>query len=848
MSSTRPSSKDLSSLASRRRVSSRSPAASAPPGDHDAAPSLPPGSHGAKVASSVLQGQMFEKIVGGGKSGEKSRRPNLFTDTTSVLPETKLDRNPRNVSFTMLLATKAMIRSGAICGGAIKSSSDAFCAKEECAISSHAKKHALFGPNRVFLVSSSATSTSTTRRVIQPEKFHLEVEDPRNPRVLAILQVGVKKLESVTNLDDTAKAFSRICDEIAAPGEVVDGVSSASSWEFPDSDGEDSMSPDEATLKLASLLEFDGEAVEADPSMEVDVKPAGKVKKETMGMNSVSVSNDTVKNIGDNFHSVGNKPSSVSSTFVGDVKYEPHEVSNLKTVTLELINIKSTLARLDLSTSALISQNTELTNELATTKSNLREMKTKFGAMKSDLEIEKHKSVTSGGKQFADVLDDLVKDLEGLKINIAADNQRSSDDASIIIFDMLKDRASPGYNMLRQSVVTSVKSTLRPMKSIIETLPVSVADNNAAIEALWDEVDKLVISHTATTSGLGVLQDKSTSSSSNTGLQDITEQVSDLKFMMEMMTSRLGTDAVQYESVLLQSFEDTFLFVTDHVEPVAYGCFVDMVALLDVLRDGHIDVNTFVQSQHNTNKAQYKGVDEALISLSFLHVTPTVFSNTKHNQDFVAGSLDKVFHTVKKRSSWCDQGGRLGLKKDLVQDVSTKASSLKLEIRRTLGNSKGAELALAFLNESQQCFNEFVNWTEDFFLELKAISDVSDDDAWTLVLECWLAFFRDLRMVRSECSSISLNGVDPMSDERRKIVAQYIWTMARSIKIQQDYREALFRNHPSIATVINYHLFQHRVPLTKYERELGKLESDVKAMVVWKANTTRDIKTLQAKK
>ena len=886
MSSTRPSSQDLSSLASRRRASSRSPAASAPPGDRDATPSLPPVERGAKVASSVLQGQMFEKTVGGGKSGEKPRRPNLFTDTTSVLPEAKVDRKtPRNVSFALLLTTKAMIRSGAICGGAIKSSSDAFCAKEECLVSSHSKKHALFGPNRVFLVSSSATSTNITRRVIEPEKFHLEVEDPRNSRVMAILQIGSKSLESVTNLEDAAEVFSRVCDEIAAPDEVVDGVSTASSafadgvalsnvaggdmayssvaeaWdkEFPDSEGEEPMSSAEATIKMASLFELDAEDVEAEQDVEMDVKLSSKVEKGEIGMTSASFEKDKRENVGDIFQSVGMKPRSFPSSFVGGVKYEPSGVSDLKTVTLELNNVKSILARLDLSTSALVSKNTDLTNELVATKGALSEMKTKLGAnqlslnkleatvrvMKSDLEIEKQKSVTSRGKRFADVLDDLVKDLEGLKRNMAADK---SHDASMVISDMLKDMASPGYKMLRQSVVTSVKSTLRPMKSIIEALPISVADNNAAIEALWDEVDKLVISHTATTSGLGVLQDKSTSSSSHTGLQDITEQVSDLKFMMEMMTSRLGTDAVQYESVLLQSFEDTFLFVTDHVEPVAYGCFVDMVALLDVLRDGHIDVNTFVQSQHNTNKAQYKSVDEALISLSFLHVTPTVFSNTKHNQDFVAGSLDKVFHTVKKRSSWCDQGGRLGLKKDLVQDVSTKASSLKLEIRRTLGNSKGAELALAYLNESHQCFNEFVNWTEDFFLELKAISDVSDDDAWTLVLECWLAFFRDLRMVRSECSSISLNGVDPMSDERRKIVAQYIWTMARSIKIQQDYREALFRNHPSIATVINYHLFQHRVPLTKYERELGKLESDLKAMVVWKANTTRDIKTLQAKK
>ena len=141
-----------------------------------------------------------------------------------------------------------------------------------------------------------------------------------------------------------------------------------------------------------------------------------------------------------------------------------------------------------------------------------------------------------------------------------------------------------------------------------------------------------------------------------------------------------------------------------------------------------------------------------------------------------------------------------------------------------------------------------MNWTEDFFLELKALSDVSDDDAWNLILECWLAFFRDLRTICSECSSISLSGVGLNSTARKKIVAQYIWTMARSIKMQKEYRLALFRNHPSIATVINYHLFQHRVLITKYDREVGQLQKDINGLNTFKANTMRELKKLADKK
>jgi len=95
-------------------------------------------------------------------------------------------------------------------------------------------------------------------------------------------------------------------------------------------------------------------------------------------------------------------------------------------------------------------------------------------------------------------------------------------------------------------------------------------------------------------------------------------------------------------------------------------------------------------------------------------------------------------------------------------------------------------------------------------------------------------------MVRSECSSISIVGVDLNLVERK-------WTMAKSIKVKETYQDALFRNHPSIATVINYHLFQHRVPDSKFDKQMDKV-ADMKSINVWKGQITRDIKHLQLKK
>ena len=78
-----------------------------------------------------------------------------------------------------------------------------------------------------------------------------------------------------------------------------------------------------------------------------------------------------------------------------------------------------------------------------------------LSVFKTDLDIEKHKSVTSGGS-----LKDLGKDLEEMKLELAAEKKKTGNGTSTILSDMLKDPTSAGYTMLKQSVMTSVKSNL----------------------------------------------------------------------------------------------------------------------------------------------------------------------------------------------------------------------------------------------------------------------------------------------------------------------------------------------------------------------------------------------------
>ena len=333
------------------------------------------------------------------------------------------------------------------------------------------------------------------------------------------------------------------------------------------------------------------------------------------------------------------------------------------------------------------------------------------------------------------------------------------------------------------------------------------------------------------------------------GNEDASEKITELTYQISLMNARIGSTCLQFGDVMLQSLGDTGLFVNDHIPSNSFGCFFDLIALMDAPRDCNLDQETFVKSLHNAEKAKFASNTEVSTSASFLHVTPLCFCKSmKQDTSLIHGSVDKMLHMVKNREMWYSRGGLEGLKQDLSREIKEQVNSVQAEIRHTLGDSKGAYLAREFLVASQNCYNDFVNWTESFYNELTAMEACTDNEAWRLVLECWLAFFVDLRSIRMECASVSMAGMELNSNKRKHVVARYIWIMGRAIKVQEEYRERQFRNHPTISTVLNYHLFQHRVPTSTFNNTTTQLKEEIKTFYTWKSQVNRDIKVLQAKK
>jgi hypothetical protein len=332
--------------------------------------------------------------------------------------------------------------------------------------------------------------------------------------------------------------------------------------------------------------------------------------------------------------------------------------------------------------------------------------------------------------------------------------------------------------------------------------------------------------------------------------KSIEEKVASLKYQLTLMESRMGQEFLQFGNICLRSYLDTCLFINDNVKNNSFGCFFDLVALMNSPRDSQTDEKTFLDTSYNAQRTKFLSLSEVSTSTSFLHVTPLVFCASKqqlHDSFVVHGSVDKMLPLVKKREFWSSKGGMFGMKRELERNISSKVSAIDLEIRDTLGSGPAADLAREYLRASHGCFQDFVNWTENFFHELQAMASVSEEEAWALILDCWMTFFVDLRKIRMECSSLSLAGLEPDSDRRKEIVARYIWTMGRAIKLQDEFREKQFRNHTSIATVINFYLFSHKVSQTAHDEQVQKIQDELKSLQGWRSSATRDLNKVTKK-
>ena len=205
-----------------------------------------------------------------------------------------------------------------------------------------------------------------------------------------------------------------------------------------------------------------------------------------------------------------------------------------------------------------------------------------------------------------------------------------------------------------EEVVNKVTSVFAPSKQKVNNM-------EAKFSLLEARLDQLELEH-------GENQQGNQGYGNHSGLGST---VAGLEYEITLMKSRLGERTLIFVNIELGSLADTILFVNDHLPVVSYGCFFDIVALLDSLRDTQTTTANYAAEEHAAQKSKFLSTSEVSTSASFLHITPLCFAGSKADSTGNHRTIGKSLPCVKHREMWQDDSGVLGLARQLDKEVNS---------------------------------------------------------------------------------------------------------------------------------------------------------------------------------
>jgi hypothetical protein len=196
-----------------------------------------------------------------------------------------------------------------------------------------------------------------------------------------------------------------------------------------------------------------------------------------------------------------------------------------------------------------------------------------------------------------------------------------------------------------------------------------------------------------------------------------------------------------------------------------------------------------------------------------------------------AGKLTETLNVSMKQlpglhsfRAWDTHSALSGMRSTMREKVRHMKSSYMAKITNSKISGEAKLVAQTMLTTSVAFVEAVSAFLSNFYAEL--INDenrTGPTEAWILVCSIVRRVFDDIAVHRGRASF-----VDYRNNEKGHIATQYVWASLQAQRIMAEYTTHEFRHHPSIAPIINYHLYTHRVPWTHFIK-LKKEVADVKA-------------------
>ena len=226
-------------------------------------------------------------------------------------------------------------------------------------------------------------------------------------------------------------------------------------------------------------------------------------------------------------------------------------------------------------------------------------------------------------------------------------------------------------------------------------------------------------------------------------------------------------------------------------------------------------------------------IPEATIATSFMKPLPTMSSPRKDDEDDCIHPLP----ALKRYEHWNANDETSDLSVTITNGLIERGTTLERNIDTWfVPGSPPHTVASLFLARSISFVQKLMtNFMEKWYRQLQQTSSSDSKEAWSLVCSAVKAVFRWLEEVRSPAAE-ALSQYD-----RIETATDILWATGQSHVRMQELILADFRHHQVVATALNVHLFEHRVPMTIH----AKMDTRVRALENTKGKDV--ISSLQAK-
>jgi hypothetical protein len=124
----------------------------------------------------------------------------------------------------------------------------------------------------------------------------------------------------------------------------------------------------------------------------------------------------------------------------------------------------------------------------------------------------------------------------------------------------------------------------------------------------------------------------------------------------------------------------------------------------------------------------------------------------------------------------------------------------------------------------------------NFYGELtNAENQTSGSEAWSLVCSIVRRMLDDIVVHRGQAGFVDFKNAE------KQVTTEYLWASLYSHVVMAEYNTHEFRHHASIAPIINYHLYHHRVPWSVFnelQEEVTKVRLIANAARRWADRST----------